>query len=224
MSTETLPPPVAEKTAAAAPAANDPIAAAAADAKASAAAAANVPAADAQPKADADKEKSGTQDKQAEADKKPVEVKYDVRLPADAALGQSDVDRIVAKAKERGLSNEHAQMLLDHENESVKGWADAQKAAQEQQAKAWTDAVKADKEIGGDKFEKSVATATATLKRFASPALIETLNSTGLGNHPELVRLMAKVGAAMADDTLVTSGSSEPGQLDAAHKLFPNLK
>lgn len=39
------------------------------------------------------------------------------------------------------------------------------------------------------------------VERFMSPALREELRITGYGDHPELVRFLAKVGASMAEDT-----------------------
>lgn len=56
------------------------------------------------------------------------------------------------------------------------------------------------------------------MDKFGSPELKQYLNETGLGNHPELVRIFANIGKAMSEDGLVTGNSG--GVKSAADVLF----
>lgn len=65
---------------------------------------------------------------------------------------------------------------------------------------AWAAAVKADKDIGGANFDANVQTAQRALARFGTPELKDLLNTTGLGNHPALMRLFVAVGKQIRED------------------------
>jgi hypothetical protein len=65
---------------------------------------------------------------------------------------------------------------------------------------AWATAVKADKDIGGANFDSNVQTAQRAIARFGTPELQSLLNTTGLGNHPALVKLFVAVGKQIRED------------------------
>ena len=91
-----------------------------------------------------------------------------------------------------------------------------QQAAQwQQQIEQWAEQVKADKDLGTD---ASIGAAQKAMDKFGSPELKQYLNETGLGNHPELVRIFANIGKAMSEDGLVTGNSG--GAKSAADVLF----
>jgi hypothetical protein len=87
----------------------------------------------------------------------------------------------------------------------------------------WVTEMKSDKEIGGDNFTPSVKQAQNAINKFGTPELKTALDSYGMGNHPELVRVFARIGKAMAEDTHV-SGGNAGGELDQSKRLFPNMK
>lgn len=66
---------------------------------------------------------------------------------------------------------------------------------------AWAGAVKADKDIGGANFDANVQTAQRALARFGTPELKGLLNTTGLGNHPALVKMFVAVGKQIREDS-----------------------
>lgn len=88
----------------------------------------------------------------------------------------------------------------------------------QKQVADWGTATKEDKEIGGEKFEANLTRAKQAMDKFATPELREFLETSGMGNHPELIRVFVKVGAAMSEDSLVTS--NEKGQRSAADVLY----
>lgn len=95
------------------------------------------------------------------------------------------------------------------------------------QVNEWSAQSKADKEFGGDRFDANLAIAKKSMLAFASPALVELLNTTGLGNHPEVIRMFYKSGLAISEDQMVPARTPVPvdnttGLHAAASKLYPS--
>lgn len=169
-----------------------------------------------------DVDKPGEKEKPKEPEKKDekpvVPEKYEFKAPE--GVEQLDAQALAVFepiAKELGLSQEQAQKLVD-----------IYPQIQQQQAEAWSNQVadwgeqaKADKEIGGDKLTASVGQAQKALDQFGTPALREYLHNSGLGNHPELVRIFAKVGKAMAEDDFVMGGQGQSSGNDLINAFYP---
>lgn len=156
-------------------------------------------------KPEAEVKKEPVETKEPTEQKPVVPEKYDLKLPEGSVLHPAVVDKIAALAKERGLSNEKAQELLNQESDSVA-------AAVQQQASAWAEEAKSDPEIGGDGFKENVELSKRVIARFGSDSLKKELDKTGYGNHPELVRLLTKIGKAMDPDRLVIPGTQSGGK------------
>jgi hypothetical protein len=85
----------------------------------------------------------------------------------------------------------------------------------------WRAKTEADKELGGAAYEQNVGIAKTALKKFGGDAVLDVLEKTGLGNHPEIIRTFLKVGKAMADDSVATNSSTAPkGPPDFTSALF----
>jgi len=155
--------------------------------------------------------KPATETKKEET--KPAEVKYDLKLPEKSPLDAAHVEKIAAFAKERGFSQEQAQAVLERESAIVAEQAERQKAAVAEKVNSWLPMAKTDKEIGGEAFAQNAEIAKRVVERFGTPEFKQALNETGLGNHPELVRVFVRIGKQMTEDQLVLPGSqvrSEP--------------
>jgi hypothetical protein len=148
---------------------------------------------------------------------------YTLTLPDESPLDDSAVERIAAKAKERGLTSEQAQELLNHESEAVSGYAKAQSEAFKQAVDSWKTAIESDKELGGADYAKNAELAKRVVDRFATEDFKKALNETGFGNHPELFRVFFKIGKAMAEDQLVMPGAQQaPKQRSVEDLLYGN--
>jgi hypothetical protein len=88
---------------------------------------------------------------------------------------------------------------------------------------AWEQAAKADKEIGGDKLPENLGLAKSVLDKFGTAELRELLTTSRLGNNPEVIRLLSKVGAAISDDARVTTGKA-PDANTKARVMFPSAQ
>lgn len=147
--------------------------------------------------------------------------KYDLKLPDGTALTQADVDEISSYAKEKKLTNEQAQELLEREHKIVNKFSENQKVQFEAKRDEWYKAAEGDKEIGGTQFKESAENAKRALERFGSDSLKQFLRETPWGNHPELIRTFARIGKAMSNDKFVQPGAqAAPQNKRAADILY----
>lgn len=165
-----------------------------------------------------------------EPKEKTEEVKYDLKLPKGSRLSESAVAEVTSFAKERGLTNDQAQAILDRQSNAFEATDKANRpggAEWKKRVDTWETAIAADSELGGDKMKENVEIASRVVKRFGSESLQRDLQETGFGSHPELVRLLTKIGRAMGESKLITGdGKAGEPRRDTAAKLFdhPNSK
>lgn len=136
---------------------------------------------------------------------KPEEIKYDpFKVPEGVNVAEDVLAEFTANAKALGLKQEGAQALIDKLAPKI---AAAQKSALEAQLaetrKGWVETLKADKTLGGEKFEANLAVANKAFETFGDPELKELLDTSGLGDHPALVRWAFKVGSAISEDAVI---------------------
>lgn len=142
--------------------------------------------------------------------------KYEFKAAEGQELDAEAVKAFEPIAKELNLSNEQAQKLVDVYGSTI--MPHVMKQIDEQwsrQSEQWAEQVRADKDLGSD---ASIGAAQKAMDKFGSPELKQYLTETGLGNHPELVRIFANIGKAMSEDGLVTGNSG--GAKSAADVLF----
>lgn len=171
-------------------------------------------------KAEHDKTKPATDDK---ADKVPEDGKYDLKMPDGVELDAELAEALGPEFKDLGLTNAQAQKLVD----KYIGIQQARAAKQSEEfgnlVTGWAETAKKDPEIGGDKWDASVLAARRAVDQLGTPALKEYLNASGGGNHPELIRFMAKAGAMIQEDNPASGGAGGKGQpVDPAHVIFAN--
>ena len=131
-----------------------------------------------------------------------------------AAAAVLEADKAKAATVEKGI------------RESVeKEYATTFQAAAKKQADAWVNAAKTDPEYGGAEFDANLNTAKSVLKSFGDAKFTAFLDSTGLGNHPEMIRVLLKVAKAVGPDKLIGTGQGlGQGQAEksAAELLYPS--
>lgn len=126
--------------------------------------------------------------------------------------------------KELGLTQEQAQKLVDFQAKQVQASSQSQVDAFNQLMNDWQEQAKNDKEFGGDKFEENIGIARSAIDKFGTPELKQLLEEHGVGNHPEVIRFMVKVGKLTAED--VPGGTTTPTSKaqDRVSLLYPNDK
>ncbi len=157
-------------------------------------------------------------------DKKPegAPEAYEFKAAEGAELDAEALKDFEPVARELNLTNEQAQKLVDAYPKILAGVQQRQADAWQATTEQWAADVKADKEIGGDKLTGNLSAAQRALDQFGTPELKEYLNTTGLGNHPDLVKTFIKIGKAMSEDGMVSG--KENGQRSAAEVLYGNKR
>lgn len=128
----------------------------------------------------------------------PPPAALELKLPEGFAADEAVLGKFKAAAAELGLKSEGAQKLFD----LYAGTVQQQQQALEQQQQGWKDAAAKDKEIGGAASEKSLAEARKALTKFGTPELQALLSDNAVGDHPEVIRLLARVGKALGEDSV----------------------
>jgi hypothetical protein len=110
------------------------------------------------------------------------------------------LDSFKALCAAQKLSPEAAQALIDWQVADHT----AENAAVDQQiaetSKAWHDSIRNDAELGGKNYAATEAACNRVVGKFFTPELKQLFNDSGLGNHPEVVRVFARIGAGLAED------------------------
>jgi hypothetical protein len=146
-------------------------------------------------------------------------IEYTFELPEGVSMADETLEGLKSLAGDLKLDQEGADKVKDLGVEMLKKWETAQSEALEAMRTEWADAAKSDKEIGGAKFDENLAGAKAAMDKFATPELTAFLNESGLGNHPEMIRLFWKLNTQISDDALV-SGNPAPQPKTRAEVLF----
>lgn len=171
-------------------------------------------------------EEPKAEDKKDEPAAVVVPETYEFKAPE----GQTDLDPAMIEAatpvfKELGLSQEQGQKLVDlyagkmlpevaqtiqGQTLELLGLGDIAK---------WSEMTKTDKEIGGAKLAETMVHAAAGRDKFATPALRALLETSRMGNHPEVVRMFAAIGKSIGEGKVM--GGDDPATvIDAGTKFY----
>ena len=151
-----------------------------------------------------------------------VPEKYDLKIPDGAEIDPAHVEKISSYAKEKGLTNEEAQGILSRDAELISSFKNGQREQLAKASSEWIESSKSDKEIGGEAFTRNVELAKRVIDRFGTDEFKKALDDTSLGNHPELVRLLVRIGKGMAEDQFIPAGSQSGGKRSAVDILYGN--
>ncbi|EPV0628789.1 peptidase [Citrobacter koseri] len=170
----------------------------------------------------ADEKKPDGEPAEKKKDDKPegAPEKYEFQAAEGVELDSEALKDFEPVARDLNLTNEQAQKLVDAYPKILAGVQQRQAEAWQQTTEQWAADVKADKEIGGDKLTSNLSAAQRALDQFGTPELKEYLNTTGLGNHPDLVKTFVKIGKAMSEDK-VLSGGHDSGGSDLVSAFYP---
>jgi hypothetical protein len=153
-------------------------------------------------------------------------------MPEGVQVDQALIEQLSPEFKEMGLTTAQAQKLADKFIAHQQAQAASRSDGFAKTVSGWADEAKADKEMGGDKWTATASTAAGAVEQFGTPELKAYLNETGGGNHPEVIRFAAKMGAEIArlksmikeDDPATDTAQGGKVTQDAASVLYPNDK
>lgn len=147
-------------------------------------------------------------------------------LPEGLEVDTDLSEKFTEVAKDLNLTQEQAQKLVDLQTSQLVENAEKAAAAAEQYwtdiKNEWVEAGKGDEEIGGAKYEEATRDAKVFLSKFGNEALEEALEFTGVGDHPEFIRVFAAAGKAMKEDKLHSGSGGSDAPKSLAERMFPN--
>ena len=157
-------------------------------------------------------ESTRTEDGQQEKKAEGAPESYEFKSPEGVTFDDAVIGAFTEVAKELDLPQDKAQKVLDKMAPVIA----SRQAEQIQVARTeWASAAKIDKEFGGEKLDENLGTAKKALDAFATPELRTLLEETGLGNHPEVIRVFYRAGKAISEDRFVSGQGGKTNQNDA---------
>lgn len=148
----------------------------------------------------------------------------DFTLSEGIEADEATMDEFKTLAKEENWSQEKAQKLVDLQNKAMIRVGDTLKQRWADTQKEWRESTENDKAFGGEKLDESLVFAKSAMKKFGNDAFSEMLESTGMGNHPEVVRFLYKIGKSISEDDIMAGRAAASKGKDPAHALFPDMK
>jgi hypothetical protein len=147
-----------------------------------------------------------TEDKKVVEEKKETEnIEYsDFVIPEGFEFNEDALNRFKEVSKESNVPQETAQKYIDLYTEIEQQKVEAQERETQEIVEGWKNEIKSDPEFGGTKFDETIIRAKRTLHQFGNDNLKEVLIASGLGNHPEIIKLLAKVDKVNGEETGAT--------------------
>jgi hypothetical protein len=157
---------------------------------------------------DGEGKKDGEDEAEAEV---PEEYDFsEVELPEGMEIDAAFAEAATPVLKELGLNQEQANKMAALYATQMQAQAEANMAAVKELIGGWVKTAKADTEVGGANWDESVRLGNAALRQFGTPELIQdVMVDQGLGNHPEVIRFMARIGKHVASDNAPTGNETE---------------
>jgi hypothetical protein len=175
-------------------------------------------------------EKTTADAKATEELAKPFTDVAQLKLGEGQKLDEAVVKDFLPLAKELGLTAKQAQALFEFSTKTG-GAAEAARAAKLEESyaaadKAAGEALRADKEIGGAKFEASMALAGKAIRNVLGPEFgewatsLELKDGSLLGNRVEFARALVKLGSLVKEDSKSGTFSAGGSKEKALHELM----
>ncbi|MFZ4823630.1 hypothetical protein CQW32_17570 [Pseudomonas putida] len=136
-------------------------------------------------------------------------------LPEGYAMTDEQLAEVSPLFKELGLTQEQADKLVAFD---AKRALAAEQAGLEQRqglVTGWEKSLREDAAFGGANFDANVGVAQKALAQFGTPELSTMLKESGLGSHPEVVRLFHRIGQQLAEGQLHSGSGNNTRKSDA---------
>jgi hypothetical protein len=173
----------------------------------------------------------------AAAEKAALEAAVDEKWAPKLGEGQKLDDASLAEfrelAKKGGFKSGQAQALVEFD---MKRQAAAERSRDEAGAKwlanerkTWRESLKTDPDFGGANYDKNLRSVQRAMAKFGESESFKKWQEAGAGDHPEFVKLFARIGATLAEDPGVksggkaTNGASASGDLQKFFDKSPEL-
>jgi len=169
-------------------------------------------------------EEAGEEKEAGEAkEKKELPENYEIKLEEGMEIDQALLEAFTPVFKELGMTNESVQKLA----ETFAPWVQKRdEDARQLVVKEYKDMVEGwknetIKQLGADN-QKQLAIAAKARDKFATKEFIEMVNETGVGNHPEMVKFLIRIGKTISEDSFKDGTPSQ--KPDILKVMYPTMK
>lgn len=189
----------------------------------------------AKPEGEGEEGKEGDGEKKEGEDGEPgpltgdVPEAYTVNAPEGFVLDEAAMAIFDPVFRELTLTDAGAQKLVDAAPAFVEHVTNQVQQAQVNEIvntrKEWASASLADPEIGGKNLERSKQLAASVFDRYGlkpDGPFRTLLNESGLANHPDMIRVFAKIGHDMAEDGFPVGEGAPKAGGSVLERLYPN--
>lgn len=164
-----------------------------------------------------DDQNSGEQGQQ-DQNQSPVEYKFTREDGQEASPEEAQAFNEISN--DLKLNQEQAQKLYNIANQKV----NEMNLNRLNQAKAaWEKAITVDAELGGANLNQTKRNVALAMKRFGTDNFKDLLIRTGLGSHPEMVRVFNKIGSAIGNDQNFINGNSRAKPKENPYPLYEGV-
>jgi len=143
-------------------------------------------------------------------------------------MDKAALDSFATYAKEKGLSQEHAQLMIDRDHQERAALLKAGNDAMAAEDVRWKAELQSDKEFGGEKFGEN-AELVKRLFDVGDPDGVfrKGLDDAKLGNNVLLNRFMLRLARkfGIGEDKLAGRGGGEPAPKEPVeNRLYPTMR
>jgi hypothetical protein len=157
----------------------------------------------------------------AAEEKTPIEY-TDFTIPEGATIDPDVMTEFKSAITDAGITQDQAQHLINMSAKMQSKLTENIQAQWDAKRTEWETAARSDKEYGGEKFDENLAIASKAYDAFATPELKALLDSTGMGNHPDMIRAFFKAGLLLSEDKVVTADRGVTQSANDPRSLYPN--
>lgn len=162
---------------------------------------------------------------QQDAEKQAEPEDYSFEPTDDFQVPKENLDSFTQACKDAKLTKAQAEAMLNW-HKTFAGDVQKLQAQQESaQIRQWQDEILKDPEIGGSHWKAAVADSRKALNAFDTDGKLRTLlKQMHADYHPDVVRVIARVGRAMGEDKFIGSrGESSGRERPLEERMWPNM-
>jgi hypothetical protein len=144
-------------------------------------------------------------------------------LPEGMAVDKTIAEPFVELVNKHNIPREAVDAIVNLQMKSLQANSEASSRDWAAMQKQWSDELAADTEYGGAAWAKHEPAIGQMLDKFGSPEVRAALDFTGAGNNPHIVRMFAKLAAAVTEPGFVPAPAPVSTQTSVESRLYPTM-
>jgi uncharacterized membrane protein len=140
-------------------------------------------------------------------------------------LSQFETETKADHGKMQALGQELLNRHIQGVQQAIQTARQADMAAFETVKTQWKDAVIADPELGGNRLQTTLDSARNFIRTHGGSEaeqgeFIRAIDEAGLGNHPAVIRILARAGSSMSEGRPLTASAPAPAPTSRVEKMY----